>query len=103
MYVKLPFCNNSLTCSYNDFKAYLTSRINENYLDDCEVTAVIKPQPLPEFSAPIGLIIPLCLVSALLFLIIVYEAYRFFKKKKEEANAGPYQHNIEEASWYIYQ
>lgn len=59
---------------------------------------MIKPAPAVEESAPIGLIIPLCLVSALLFLIIVYEVYRYVKKRKEESNNGPYQTNMEEAA-----
>lgn len=67
-------------------------------MKDCGVAEVIKPEPVEEPSAPIGLIIPLCLVSALLFLIVVYEVYRYVKKRKEEANAGPYQTNVEEAA-----
>lgn len=93
--MRMSFCNNLDICTFEQFRTYLESTIRSTYLDDCAVPDVVKPEVPPEPEAPIGLIVPLCLVSALLFLIIVYEIYRYVKSRKEEGQAGPYRPNVE--------
>lgn len=95
--MRMSFCNNQDVCTFEQFRTYIESTVRSTYLEDCAVPEVIKPEVIPEPPAPIGLIIPLCLVSALLFLIIVYEVYRFVKTRREEGVAGPYRPNVEEA------
>lgn len=93
--MNMPFCNNQTECTFEQFESFLKQTIRSSYMDDCGVPPVIKPQPIPEPQVPIGLLIPLIIVGTLLLMILVYELYRFWKKRKEDTLSAPYRPNVE--------
>lgn len=90
--MKLPFCNYTTECPFQQFEEFVNRTMREDYRVDCGVIQLPVEQNNPYV---VGLVIALSVLGVLLIAAVVYMCITRHRQKKSEGAASLLQTRTE--------